>query len=176
MGAEVFRLLGIAMDLSTRGCAFLALWEPCDQNGGGRRARLSQALKPALRMCMLSRVWFFAAAMDCNPLGFSVHGIFQARMLELVAISYCRVSSWPRDWNHVSCISCVISRQILYPWATWEALKPRCLLYWLAASLPFLIFSLLMHGVKTIKVLPSEISWEDEMRKSMETTFADCPA
>ena len=33
--------------------------------------------------------------MDCSPPGSSVHGIFQARILEQVAISYCRGSSQP---------------------------------------------------------------------------------
>ena len=51
--------------------------------------------------------------MDCSPLSFSVHGIFQARTLEWVAISFFRGSSQPRDRTHVSCISCT-SRQILY--------------------------------------------------------------
>ena len=36
--------------------------------------------------------------MDCSPPGSSVHGIFQARTLEWVAISSSRGSSWPRDW------------------------------------------------------------------------------
>ena len=36
-------------------------------------------------------------AIDCNPLGFSVHGIFQARMLEWVAIFSSRESSQHRD-------------------------------------------------------------------------------
>ena len=34
--------------------------------------------------------------MDCNALGFPVHGILQARILEWVAIS-SRGSSWPGD-------------------------------------------------------------------------------
>ena len=34
--------------------------------------------------------------------GSSVHGIFQARILEWVAISFSRRSSWPRDWTWVS--------------------------------------------------------------------------
>ena len=34
---------------------------------------------------------------DCSPLGFSVHGILQARILEWVAISFSRESSRPRD-------------------------------------------------------------------------------
>ena len=35
--------------------------------------------------------------MDCNPPGFSVHEIFQARILEWVAISFSRGFSQPRD-------------------------------------------------------------------------------
>ena len=35
---------------------------------------------------------------DCSPLGSSVHGIFQARLLEWVAISSSRVSSRSRNW------------------------------------------------------------------------------
>ena len=42
--------------------------------------------------------------MDCNLPGFSVHGIFQARVLEWVAISFSRGSSHPRDRTQVSCI------------------------------------------------------------------------
>ena len=43
----------------------------------------------------------------CDPMGcslpaFSVHGIFQARILEWVAISFSRRSSRPRDWTWVS--------------------------------------------------------------------------
>ena len=49
--------------------------------------------------------------MDCSLPGSSVHGISQARILEQVAISFSRGSFWPRDWTHISCISC-ISRQI----------------------------------------------------------------
>ena len=40
--------------------------------------------------------------MDCSPPGCSVHGIFQARILEWVAISFSRRSSQPRDWTRVS--------------------------------------------------------------------------
>ena len=42
---------------------------------------------------------------DCSPPGSSVHGILQARILELVAISFSRGSSWPRDWTQVSRIA-----------------------------------------------------------------------
>ena len=55
----------------------------------------------------------------CSPPGSSARGILQARILEWVAISYCRASSQPRDRTHVSCISC-IGRGIHYYCATWE--------------------------------------------------------
>ena len=42
--------------------------------------------------------------MDCSPPGSSVHAIFQERILEWVAISFSRGSSWPRDQTLVSCI------------------------------------------------------------------------
>ena len=48
--------------------------------------------------------------MDCSPLGSSVHGILQARILEWVAMSFSRGSSWPRDRTQVSCSSCTASR------------------------------------------------------------------
>ena len=43
-------------------------------------------------------------SMDSSPPGSSVHGIFQARALEWVAIAFSRGSSQPRDWIQVSCI------------------------------------------------------------------------
>ena len=42
--------------------------------------------------------------MDYSLSGSSIHGIFQARLLQWVAISFSRGSSWPRDWTQVSCI------------------------------------------------------------------------
>ena len=40
--------------------------------------------------------------MDCSPPGSSVQGILQERILEWVAISFSRGSSWPRDQTCVS--------------------------------------------------------------------------
>ena len=40
--------------------------------------------------------------MDCSPPSFSIHGIFQAGVLEWVAISFSRRSSRPRDQTQVS--------------------------------------------------------------------------
>ena len=42
--------------------------------------------------------------MDCSLPGSSIHGIFQARILECIAISLSRESSRPRDRTQVSCI------------------------------------------------------------------------
>ena len=58
----------------------------------------------------------------CDPIGYtlpgsSVHGIFQARILEWVAISFSRGPSQLRDQICISCISCT-GRQILYHCAT----------------------------------------------------------
>ena len=43
--------------------------------------------------------------MDCSTPGSSIHGIFQARALSWVAISFSRGSCWPRDWTCVSWIA-----------------------------------------------------------------------
>ena len=59
----------------------------------------------------------------CEPMDYIAHwaplsmGLPQAGILEWVAISFSRESSWPRDWTGVSCVG----RQILHCWATREA-------------------------------------------------------
>ena len=61
-------------------------------------------------MCAWSVSWSCPTLCDpmvYSPPGFSVHGIFQARILELVAISSSRGSSRPRNWNCVSNYVCV---------------------------------------------------------------------
>ena len=55
--------------------------------------------------------------MDCSLPGSSIHRIFQARILEWVAISSSRGSSWPRDRTWVSCIA----GRLFTVWATREA-------------------------------------------------------
>ena len=52
-----------------------------------------------LHACMLSHVGL-SDPMDCSLPGSSVHGTFQARILEWVAISSSRGSSQPRDQIH----------------------------------------------------------------------------
>ena len=71
-------------------------------------------------MCcaVLSCVWF-CDILDCRLPGSSVHGIFHARTLEWVAISFSRGSSQPKDQTRVSCIG----RQARYHWATGKVLS-----------------------------------------------------
>ena len=57
-------------------------------------------------------------SMDYSLPGFSIHGIFQARILEWVAISFSRRTSRPRDWTH---ISHTVGRRFTI-WATGEVL------------------------------------------------------
>ena len=76
-----------------------------------------------LRICHWSEVTqscpTLCDPMDCSPPGFYIHGGFQARVLEWVAISFSRGPSWPRDQTRVSCIA---GRRFTI-WATGEALK-----------------------------------------------------
>ena len=51
----------------------------------------------------LSCVWLFGT--PCSLPGSSIHGTLQARILEWVAISFSRGSSWARDQTQVSCIA-----------------------------------------------------------------------
>ena len=60
--------------------------------------------------------------MDCSLPASSIHGIFQARILECVAISFSRRSSQPRDWTQVP----HIPGRFFTIWATREAQE-----YWI---------------------------------------------
>ena len=63
--------------------------------------------------------------MDYSLPGSSIHGIFRARILEWVAISFSRRSSRPRDWTPVSCI---VGRRFTI-WATRLTVKRLTLLF-----------------------------------------------
>ena len=71
-----------------------------------------------MKCSLLSRVWLFCNPMDCSLPGSSVHGIFQARILEWDAISFSRGSSQPRVWTRVS----HIAGRCFNLWTTREAL------------------------------------------------------
>ena len=61
--------------------------------------------------------------MDCSLPGSSVHGIFQAIVLEWIAISFSRGSSQPRDWTRVSRI---VDRRLTI-WAKYLNIKRESL-------------------------------------------------
>ena len=78
----------------------------------------------------------FVTPMDCSPLGSSVHGISQAKILEWVALSSFYGSSWSRGQT---CISWIGS-QILYHWATGEPTKCSKSCRLISACVEFYIF------------------------------------
>ena len=82
-------------------------------------------------------------SVDCSLPGSSVHGIPQARILEWVAISSSRGSSWPRDWTFVSCIG----RWILYHWATRKAHRNAILKIYNRMLSPFSVLSKLISSI-----------------------------
>ena len=53
----------------------------------------------------------------CDPMDYTVYGILQARILELVALPFCRGSSQPRDRTQVS----HIAGEFFTSWATRKA-------------------------------------------------------
>ena len=71
----------------------------------------------SMHVCVLSHVRL-CDLMDCNSPGFTVHGIFQARILESGVTSYSKRSSQPRVWTHISCTG----RWILYHCVPWREL------------------------------------------------------
>ena len=64
-------------------------------------------LEPPKKFCAFLKVRSLSRVRLCDPMDCSlprssVHGIFQARVLEWVAISFSRGSSWPRDQTQAS--------------------------------------------------------------------------
>ena len=60
---------------------------------------------PEKRKCQLLSCVRLCNSMACNPPGFSVYGIRQARILERVAIPFSRESSQPRYGTWFSCLA-----------------------------------------------------------------------
>ena len=73
----------------------------------GKKEKWSQLITKCISLCAKSVQWCptVCGPMDCSPLGSSVHGILQARLLEWVAMPSSRGSSWPRDQTWVSHIA-----------------------------------------------------------------------
>ena len=81
----------------------------------GREALPGESKSEVAQSCPTLRT--LRGPMDCSLPGSSLHGILQARVLEWVAISFSRGSSWPRDQTQVS----RIPGRRFNLWATREA-------------------------------------------------------
>ena len=96
----------------------------CQENWG---IELRAGWAPPSITCMLQKVKVkglvaplcptLCDPMDCSPPGSAVHGILQAKILEWVAIPFCRGSSPPRDQTQVS----HITSRFFTIWITREA-------------------------------------------------------
>ena len=68
--------------------------------------------------CMCANSLYMCLALcdptDCNPPGSSLHGVLQARTLEWAAMPSSRGSSRPRDWTHVTYVSCIGKQGFYY--------------------------------------------------------------
>ena len=97
--------------------------------------------------------------MDCSLPGSSVHGIFQVRILEWVAIFFSRASSRPRDRTQVSCI---VGRPFNL-WATRESqwlLVGMCLnLLWNISLIHLFTCESPLHQAELTHIRHSYIYW-----------------
>ena len=89
--------------------------------------------------------------MDCSLPGSSIHGIFQARILEWIAISFSRRSSWPRDWILVSHI---VGRRFTV-WATREVENGPWKVSW---------FNFSMLTIDNFEEKNPQVSWRGQKR------------
>ena len=143
-----------------------------------REAQESEVTQSCLTLC---------DPMDCSLADFSIHGTFQARILEWVAISFSRGSSWPRDRTWVSRI--LGSHFTL--WATREANFSSYLIEFIKLKTPFPLwdirkapntneftFTAALHIILHF-LMSSEAHWVDKLdrlnRKNLKPSSAgDC--
>ena len=101
--------------------------------------------------------------MDCSLSGSSVHGIFQARILEWVAISFSRGSSQTRDQTRVSHIVGSATREALYR-LYYKELQNEC------NTQPWRLFILNLNGWENL-----ETEWQAPGVNSNESTYIILP-
>ena len=104
LGTQNFQIFRVWQDPS---------WWLTSSSNNGFSALLLVLLALCMHAKLLRSCLTLCNPMDCSLPDSSVHGILQARILEWVAISSSRGSSWPRDWTCISYVSC-IGRQIFY--------------------------------------------------------------
>ena len=129
-----------------------------------------------LKTAVLSELKLLNHVMDCSLPGSSVHGIFQARVLEWGAISFSRGSSWPRGQTRVSCI---VGRCFTV-WATREVHQGSVI--WsqnLLVCLTPCIFIVPPHWCKeTLRRSGHRIIdiWHLALKRNVELSLLKCPS
>ena len=102
----------------------LCPWDsPCKNTGVGCHL-LPQCMKMKSKSEVAQSCPTLCDPMDCSLPGSSVHGIFQAVILEWIAISFSRGSSQLRDRTRVSCI--VDRRRGVMRMGRWGKEDHRC--------------------------------------------------
>ena len=79
--------------------------ETAREDGSSKPMRIFSPFKEYCCCSMPRSCLTLCNRMDCSLPGTSVHGIYRARILELVAISSSRGSSQPKDQTHVAYIT-----------------------------------------------------------------------
>ena len=102
--------------------------------------------------------------MNCSPPGSSVHGNFQARILEWVAISFSRGSSQPRDRTCVSCLCLKLAGRFFTATDLWSL--------WLFLQSPWFFFSWLTFQFSWVTQLcPTFVTpWRAAYQASLSIT------
>ena len=96
------------MDCSPPGSSVRGIFEARILSSLFISAQISEYLKYLkVKVLVIQLCPTLCDSMDCSLSGSSAHGIFQARILEWVAISSFRGSSRPRDQTHISRVSCI---------------------------------------------------------------------
>ena len=98
--------------LWVQGEKYITIW-------GGKKINLLSFSIPLGKVRWSRSVMSDSDPTDCSLPGSSVHGIFQARVLESGGIAYSRGSSWPRDRSQVSrivgrCFTVWATREVFF--------------------------------------------------------------
>ena len=119
----------------------------------GSEVKWSEVAQSCLTLC---------DPMDCSQPGSSVHGIFQAWILEWVAVSFSRESFQPRDWTHISrvpFIGCAMLNCSVMSDSLWPRGPTRLLCLWnspgknTGASCHFLLQEIFLPQESNLKFL-----------------------
>ena len=112
--------------------------------------------------------------MDYRPPGSSVHGIFQARILQWAAAPFSRGSSQPRDWTLVS----RIASRFFSILANWEWFYFFCLIL---HRFPFfysfqisIIFTMFFEDFYFVSDHGSNLKWLPVVYINIETIICKC--